>query len=51
MTNQPAFQFPVTYFMHTFSSCGDEDKQHVGKEVLIINGEFCGWRGTLVNMT
>ncbi|KAI9455307.1 hypothetical protein HD554DRAFT_2042815 [Boletus coccyginus] len=47
----PAFQLPITHFAHAFSSRDDEDKQHVRKEVLIVNGEFRGWRGTLTNVT
>ncbi|KAG6370385.1 hypothetical protein JVT61DRAFT_12106 [Boletus reticuloceps] len=45
------FQLPVTYFAHAFSlNNRDVNEHHLGKEVLIIAGEFRGWRGTLINV-
>ncbi|KAH0826466.1 hypothetical protein J3R83DRAFT_5467 [Lanmaoa asiatica] len=45
------FQLPVTYFVHTFSlNNRDVNERHLGKEVLIIAGEFRGWQGTLINV-
>ncbi|KAH0826000.1 hypothetical protein J3R83DRAFT_7469 [Lanmaoa asiatica] len=44
----PALKQPITYCAHTsVARDHDENRRHLGKEVLIVHGEFRGWRGTL----
>jgi transcription elongation factor len=45
---QVVFTLPITHFAHADVVCDrDDENRYRGKEVLIIRGEYKGWRGIL----